>query len=417
MKIAVVGGGLTGLTAAYQLSQKNHQVSVFEKENYLGGLAAGFKKKNWNWSLENFFHHLFVSDTKARSLIVELGLGNKLFFSRPKTSVFYQGQVFQFDSPLSLLVFPHLTLPEKFRAGLATTSLKLTNNWRKLEKTPAHVWLKKNYGQQVYRKIWEPLLKSKFGNQANQVSMAWFWARIKKRSSRLGYLEGGFQVLINKLVEKIKENGGKIFLKHEVKNLSSLLREHQFDRVIVTIPFSTFLKITPDLPKGYAQKLRKLKMAGAINLILDLKEKFLKDNTYWLNINEPNFPFVAVVEHTNLLSSKHYKNHHLVYVGGYYSQNHPYFKMKKNQIWEEFLPYLQKINPGLKHFSRLTYHISRNLYAQPVIPINYSKIMPQIKTPISKVYLANMQTIYPWDRGINYAIELGEKVAKVVHES
>ncbi len=394
MRIAIIGTGITGLTAAFKLSQKGHQITIFEKENYLGGLAAGFKKKDWSWHLEYFFHHLFTSDKAAKKLITELDLSKKLFFQRPKTSIYFRGKIAPFDSLCSLLNFPFLSFPQKIRTGLTTAYLRLTNNWQKLEKTTASQWLSKFYGQKVYQILWEPLLTGKFGEQKNQISMAWFWARIKKRSSRLGYLEGGFQILIDKLVKEIKRNQGKIILNHEIKKLKDLGKN--FDKIIITTPTEKFFKTK--LPK----------MFGAISLILELKEKFFADGTYWLNINNANFPFVAVVEHTNFTNPKHYANHHLLYVGGYYPQSHRYFKMNKKQILKEFLPYLQKINPNL---SPITYRLSRNLYAQPIVSVNYSQLIPPFKTPISNVYLANMQMVYPWDRGINYAIEIGEKIA------
>ncbi|PJE69231.1 oxidoreductase, partial [Candidatus Shapirobacteria bacterium CG10_big_fil_rev_8_21_14_0_10_38_14] len=185
MRIAIIGTGITGLTAAFKLSQKGHQITIFEKENYLGGLAAGFKKKDWSWHLEYFFHHLFTSDKAAKKLITELDLSKKLFFQRPKTSIYFRGKIAPFDSLCSLLNFPFLSFPQKIRTGLTTAYLRLTNNWQKLEKTTASQWLSKFYGQKVYQILWEPLLTGKFGEQKNQISMAWFWARIKKRSSRL----------------------------------------------------------------------------------------------------------------------------------------------------------------------------------------------------------------------------------------
>ncbi len=244
--------------------------------------------------------------------------------------------------------------------------------------------------------------------------MVWFWARIKKRSAKLGYLKGGFQVLINKLAEKIKKKKGKILLNHEIKNLNDR-HLRQFDRIIVTTPTPVFLRICSEKLSGkYQKRLSQLKFLAAFNLILILKEKFLGNGTYWLNINEKEFPFVAVVEHTNLVDPKYYGNNHLLYVGGYYSQGHPYFKMKKEEVFEEFLPYLKKINPNFHQSSIINHQSSKSLFAQPVISINYSKIMPQIKTPMKNVYLANQSLIYPWDRGVNYAIKLGEEVAKLI---
>jgi len=243
--------------------------------------------------------------------------------------------------------------------------------------------------------------------------MAWFWARIKKRSSQLGYLEGGFQILINELVNQIKKKKGKFLLNTEIKNIEEIKKRNNFDRIIFTVPNQTILKIIPSLPKNYQKRLKQVKMIGALNLILVLKEKYFIDQTYWLNINEKNFPFVAVVEHTNLVNTKHYNQNHLLYIGGYYPINHRHFKMSKKEILKEFLPYLKKINPGHQLKTTQTY-LFKNQNSQPVIPLNYSKTKPALKTPIPNVFLANMQMVYPWDRGTNYAVELGEKISKEI---
>jgi protoporphyrinogen oxidase len=431
MRIAVIGAGITGLTAALKLSQKGHQVVVFEKEKYPGGLVAGFRQKNWPWSLEYFFHHLFTSDIAAKNLIAELGLTDKLFYSHPKTSIYFKGQISQFDSPFSLLKFPHLSFPQKIRAGVISVYLKLTPDWQTLEKIKATQWLKKFYGQKTYQILWEPLLKAKFGEFFNQIPASWFWARIKKRSSKLGYLEGGFQVLIDKIVEEIKKNKGELTLGKEIKDIqinnSQLsIINYQFDKVVFTTPTETFLKIMGNkLPEDYRQKLKQLKMIGVLNLVLTLKESFLKDDTYWLNVNDNSFPFVAVVEHTNFVNKAYYGNHQILYVGGYYPQNHRYFKMSKEAILKEWLPYLQKINPdfnplfnseGIPRSGLINYSLFINLQAQPIVPLNYSKFIPSYQTPVKNVFLACMQQIYPWDRGANYAIEEGEKIAQLVNQ-
>jgi len=408
MKIGIVGAGLTGLTAGYTLAKAGHAVAIFEKESFAGGLAAGFKEQGWDWHLEHFYHHFFPSDIAVQNLLSELGLSQKLFFARPKTSIYYNGQISQFDSPLSLLNFPHLSFFEKARSGLATLFLKLTPSWRNLEETPAAAWLSRFYGKKACEILWQPLIESKFGSHANEISMAWFWARIKKRSSKLGYLEGGFQVLIDKLVKKIKEEGGKLYLSQTISCSNDLNlprgkagQWNKFDKVLFTTPSCPFPPARKKIPQ----------MRGALNLILILKKQFLTDGTYWLNINEKGFPFVAVVDHTNFIDPKHYGGNHLLYVGGYYPQDHRYFKTTKEAILKEFLPYLQKINPKFNMFHVTCSMLHVNKFAQPIIPANYSKILPQFKTSNPKVFWASMSHVYPWDRGTNYAIELGEKVA------
>jgi len=168
------------------------------------------------------------------------------------------------------------------------------------------------------------------------------------------------------------------------------------------------------LPQDYQQKLSQLKMIGTLNLVLTLKKSFLKDGTYWLNINEENFPFVGVVEHTNFVNKSHYHHHYILYVLDYYPQNHRFFKMDKENILKEFLPFLKKINPDFRKNLIEKSYLFTNLYAQPLIPLNYSTIIPPFKTPVKNVFLTCMQQVYPWDRGLNYAIELGQKIAEEI---
>lgn len=412
MEIAIIGAGITGLTIGFRLSKKGHKVTIFEKDSFAGGLASGFKEKNWLWHLDKNYHHLFTTDQAIKKLLNDLNLNSKLFFEKPKTSIYYNSQITRFDSPLSLLQSPLLNPLEKIQTGIATLLLKLLPFWQFLEKYPATIYLPRLYGEKAFKILWEPLLEAKFGKKMDQVSMAWFWARIHKRSAKLGYLEGGFQVLIDELVSRIQKNKGQIILNHEVEFLEEL--ENKFDKIIVTTPSSVFFKIAPDLPLDYQKKLQNKEMLGNINLILSLKKPFFEDNTYWLNINDASFPFVAVVEHTNFVDKKNYGNEHLLYIGGYYPQNHSYFKMTKEQILEEFLPYLKKINPCFDPSFMIHHSLFMNLYAQPIIPINYSQINLPIHTPIPKVYLANMEQVYPWDRQVNYAIEKAEEVARLI---
>ena len=413
MRIAIIGAGFTGLTAGFKLSQKGHQVTIFEKEKKAGGLAGGFKEVNWQWFLDFFYRHLFSNDQAAKNLLKEIR--TEIIWSKPKTSVLKNGQIYRFDSPFSILSLPYFSFLDKIRTGLVSLYLKTINHWQPLEKITASSWLPKFYGKRVYQIIWLPLLKGKFGSWAEKVPMAWFWARIKKRTTCLGYPEGGFQSLANKLVEIIKKNGGHFYFQKEIKNFNEL--EGKFDKIIFTTPIPIFLKIMKEkLPQDYQQKLNQLKMSGVLNLILVLKESFLKDGTYWLNINEENFPFVGMVEQTNFIDKSHYRHHYILYVLGYYSQNHRYFKMTKEEILKEWLPYLKKINKDFNPLSINHYSLFISLYAQPIIPLNYSEIIPSFQTPVKDVFLACMQQVYPWDRGLNYAIELGEKIAQLVQK-
>ena len=424
MKIAVIGAGFTGLSAAYQLLKEKNDVYVFEKDPEPGGLAIGYKEKKWNWSLEKHYHHWFTNDKSILDLAKEINY--EVIIKRPKTSVFVKNKIYQLDSPLTVLKFPLISVFERLRMSAIVGFLKFDPFWKPLEKYKASIVLPKIMGKRPYEMIWEPLFMNKFGQFANNVSLAWFWARIRKRTPSLAYPAGGFLNFANKLTNEIEKLGGKVFFKTEIvelkengkisikiKDENGKDREEVFDKAIVTLPSFLFLKISPQLPADYKNSLGKLKGLGATNLILRLNKPFFKDNTYWLNVCDKNSPVMAIVEHTNFMDKKNYDGEYIVYLGNYKSFNDPYFSMTKEEMLKKFDTYLTKINSNY-HKSIIGYELFKAPFAQPVIPINYSKILPSFYTPMKNVFLANIEQVYPWDRGTNYAVELGQKIAKIL---
>jgi len=436
VKIGIIGAGVAGLTAAYELSKRGCKVIVFEAKPQAGGLASGFRDEGWEWPLERFYHHWFASDGAVLGLIDELGLGGRVFFPRPITSIWHKGAAYPFDSPLAVLRFPYLSLPHKLRFGLVTLYLRLARNWRPMENTTAHQWLSKAIGKRAYEVVWEPLLAGKFGDDYRKVNMAWFWARIKKRSPRLGYFVGGFQAFIDALAERVREQGGEVHLSTPVQRIvveggrvvgvritsSSKQQEasdqlpassfQQLDKVIATVSPQMLIELTPDLPKSYVSRLRRLQSLGAVVLILAL-DRPLTDGHYWINLPRGEFPFLVLVEHTNYIAPEHYGGDHLVYLGHYPPPSHPYFQMSKEELLKLFLPSLKRFNPAFNPSWVRDSWLFREPYAQPVPMPNHSQLIPDLVTPIRGLFWASMSQVYPWDRGTNYAVELGRKVASL----
>ncbi len=392
MKIAIIGGGITGLTAAYALAKKDHQVTVFEKEKTLGGLAHGFKLPDWDWHLESAYHHLFTNDTAILGLIKKLGLSDKLIITRPVTATLWNGVSYPLDSPIHLLRFPALPLVDRLRTGVLLAALKLNPFWQPFEWLTAKQLFQSIGGRRAWEAIWEPLMIGKFGTYADRVAASWLWARIKKRTQKLYYIKGGFHTLISALEKAIIQRGGTI-----KKNCTYTVSSRgAFDRLLLTIPTPT------TIPHLHAQVL-----------ILETKEPILK-NTYWLNVTDRSFPFLAVVAHTNMIDKKYYGSHHITYFGNYLPEGHPYLSMTKEQLLKKFWPYIKKLNPKLRSNEVTKLYIFTGFYAQPVHELHYSRRAPKLKTSIKGLYLANMDSIYPWDRGTNYAVELGLHAARSI---
>jgi protoporphyrinogen oxidase len=409
-----------GLTAAYRLTQAGHQVTVIEKIEVVGGLAAGFKVGG-TW-LERFYHHIFRSDTDITALIHELGLGESLLWKKPITATLYQGKIHQLDDPLSVLRFQPLPFVDRLRLGMAMAYLKFQRDYHRFESTTAERWIRRAMGPRVAQTVWEPLLRAKFHDYHDRVSMAWFWARVFCRSSQLGYLRGGFQQLYEELAARIRRAGSEIRLGEEVRSVAALpdgqvrvvtdRGTEQFDQVLATLPTRLFAKVAEGLPAGWLSQYDWGDWLGAHCAIVAL-DRPLTD-VYWLNVNDPGYPFLALVEHGNYMPPSDYGGLRPVYLGNYLPMTSERFRQSEDQILADYLPHLKRINPAFDESWVKERWVFSAPYAQPVVTQDYPRHIPPHETPLANVYLANMFQVYPQDRGQNYSIRMGDKVAKLM---
>lgn len=424
MRIAVLGGGITGLTAAYFLGKKDHQVTVFEKEKVLGGLAAGFKQPGWNWYLERTYHHLFANDNDILDFAREIGF-HKIFFKAPETASLYsisniKNQKFSIhplDTPIDFLRFPYLNLADKFRAGTTLSFLKLPPFFSFYEKQTAEEFLKKTMGEKVWNGMWKELFRKKFGDYAGIILASFIWARIKKRTKNLGYVEGGFQIFINYLVNELKSLKVNVLTGYEIGEIKKrgdkfIINKTLYDVVISTLPTPVLIKVAqPVLPKNYLNRLSKIKYLHALTLILETKESLL-EKTYWLNVSTRKIPIMGIVQHTNFMNKQNYGSNHIVYLGWYVEMKDRLWKMNNKEILDFVKPFIKKLTD---YELRITnYFIFRAPWAQPIFDKEFLKNKPDFKTPLKNFFIANLDMTYPYDRGINYAVKLGKQVAEMI---
>lgn len=427
MKIAVIGAGVGGMSAAYDLAKAGHQVTIFEAADHTGGLAAGFKQPHWDWSVEKFYHHWFQTDSSMLGLIAELGLSDQVMFPRPVTVMYHEGRFYPFDSILAALLYPGLGWGlGKIRFGLVGLYLRLTKNWRALEKTTVDAWMRKWAGDRVYEQMWEPMMVGKFGEKyAKQVNMAWMWARLHARTTRLGTFQGGFQAFCDQFAGILRGMGVEIQLSTAVMNLSAapegkvslqLTGESLvFDQVLNTTSPALMARMAPDLPPDYLKGLLNLKSMGAVVMVLSLRQQLSEQGYYWFNLpKSAGFPFLALVEHTNFLPTEHYGGDHILYCGDYLETDHEYFQLSKEELLQRFLPSFQRINPNFKPDWVKESWLFRTHYAQPIPLVNHSANIPSIRTPITGLYFASMSQVYPWDRGTNFAVKIGREAAQMM---
>ena len=425
-KVAIVGAGIGGMAAAFDLARAGRQVTIYESADYVGGLASGFTEPHWDWSVEKYYHHWFASDQHIFELMDELGFREDVIFPRPYTVMYHEGKFYPFDSITAALLFPGLGWGiNKVRFGLVGLFLRLTNNWQALEKTTVDAWMRKWAGDKVYELMWEPLMVGKFGSHYKKVNMAWMWARLKARTTRLGTFKGGFQAFADRFADRLREMEVDIQLSKPVHHISTgseaeLNLETEsgifgFDQVLVTTSPALLAQMAPTLKAHYVEALLRLKSTGAVVLVFSLSQQLSRDGYYWFNVpKDAGFPFLALVEHTNFLSSDHFGADHIVYCGDYVDIDHEYFTLSEEALVERFLAVLPRFNPDFKPEWVRKSWVFRTKYAQPVPEVNHSQNIPAISTPISGLYFASMSQVYPWDRGTNFAVEIGKKAADMM---
>ncbi|MGC9358858.1 MAG: NAD(P)/FAD-dependent oxidoreductase [Anaerolineae bacterium] len=429
MRVAVVGGGITGMSACDVLSRHGIACDLYEKDATLGGLAGSFEVNGSR--LERFYHHLFTSDVAMAELIASLGLDGDLEWL-PTSNAYFAGRTYRLSTPLDLLRFTRLSLVDRIRLGLLYLRTGLVRDWHPLEEITARDWLVEMAGEEVWHAVWEPLLRGKFGRYADDVAAVWIWNKLKLRGGsrgkgqeeRLGYLRGGFGRALEVWEQRLREQGVTIRTKAEVARIEIVegravaLRvadeRHAYDQIIVTTAPSLLTEMAPGLPPAYRQRLQRIHYLGNVCLVLKL-DRSLSD-TYWLNVGDPSIPFTGVIEHTNMQRPEDYGGAHLAYLSRYLDVADPAYEMTADALLASYEPYLQRMFPGFSRDWVQACWAWREPYAQPVIGLHYSQLRPELKTPVGNLWLSSMAQVYPEDRGMNYAVVWGQKVAQALLE-
>jgi len=421
--VAIIGAGFSGLSAALELTKSDKKIIVFDASSGAGGLAGSFGVgKN---KLEKFYHHWFTSDLFITELIKELNLTDKLRVLGTNTGMYFSNNIYRLSTPLDLLKFTPLPFLDRLRLGIMVLYARLIKDWKKLEGETAKDWIIKYAGRNVFEKVWKPLLVGKFGNYSSRISAVWFWNKIKLRGGsrgrrgeeRLMYIDGGFSVVVNALVNKIRSIGGIIKLHHEVIKLSKVSSGWKISTtkgifysrfVISTVAPPLLAKFLKDNKSNVLLQLTKINYLANICLVLQLNKPL--SSMYWLNINDTKFPFVGIIEHTNFISASNYSGRHIVYISKYLLQKSNIYSMNKHEFFNYAFPYIQKMFPKFNKKLIIKYDIWKSPWAQPVVEKNYMKKIPNDEL-VSGLFLCTMAHIYPEDRGTNYAIREGKKIA------
>jgi protoporphyrinogen oxidase len=428
-RTVVIGAGFGGLSAALELARRGIAVTVVECDAEVGGLAGTFDVDGHQ--LEKFYHHWFTNDQHVAALVHELGNDDRVVYRPTRTGMYYANRIYRLSNPMDVLRFTPLPFVDRVRLGLLALRARRVKDWRALEHETAEDWLIRLGGEHVYRVVWQPLLEGKFGSFASKVSAVWFWNKLKLRggsrgrggAEMLAYYRGGFAALAERVADEIVSHGGEIRLStpalglvvedQRVLGVETDAGVIDADAVIATpaLPIIADL-VEPHAPEPWVEQLRAIEYLANVCVVLEL-DRSLSD-TYWLNVNDPGFPFVGVIEHTNFEPASSYGGRHIVYLSKYLPASAPLYRMPNEDVLEYCLPWLARMFPAFDREWIVNSHVWRARYAQPIAGKHYSRLIPGTDTPIQGFHICTMAQVYPEDRGTNYAIRDGRRTGRHV---
>jgi protoporphyrinogen oxidase len=410
-------------------------VTVYESSDGIGGLAGGFKM--CDTPLEKAYHFIYKTDKHMFSLLKELELYHLLKFHKSSVSTYYGKHLYSMMNPMDLIMFKPLKLRNRIRAGLVVLYLKYLKNGEQLSNITALEWLEKYAGKEVTEVLWKPLLKGKFDKYYDKITMCWLWGRIKQRADSqdisiggeaLGYIEGGFQTIINTLISKIEHKAqlkmntpvSCVYFNNKSKRIVLELEadneKTEYDKVLLTVPSKIASKIlAPYKNEAYFQKLRSIEYLDAVVLVFATEQNISK--YYWHNINSKNSPFVVFVGLTNLIGNKNFNGENIYYIGDYVPRDHQYIGLSEDEMKEHWFNQLKLIFPKFDKQYITDSRLFKLKNAQHIVDVGFEEKIPDTKTPFNNIYLSNFSQIYPMDRGTNYAVRDGLKVARIMLES
>ena len=425
--LVILGGGVTGLTAAYLAARAGHSVVVLEGAPEPGGLLSTFPVGGTR--LEHYYHHFFTHDAELRWLVGELGLTDKLRFLPATMGIFRDGRLHPFNGPRDLLRFPPLSLPAKLRFGASSWFLGKFADWRGGEDTPALAWFYRHAGRAATDAIWRPMLETKFGPYADRVPIAWIIGRLRQRlgsreagDERLGYLDGSLQVLLDALLARLRSLGVQIITGAHITGLDlrqgalaavrTTAGEFAGSHFLATIPTAHLAPLLQEARPDYAAALGRIEYFGAVCTVLELHRPL--SSTYWLNVADPGFPFGGVIEHTNFIPPATYGGRHLAYLSRYFENTNPLATAPKEMIVQEMIAPLPRLFPEFRREHIAAARVFRTSTAATVCDLRFSQKVPAARTPIPKLFLGAMAHVYPDERSCNNSIRVAAEVCRVM---
>lgn len=416
-EVAIVGGGISGLASAIYASQLGHRVTVFETEDFLGGLGTTFPYRGGH--LERFYHCILPNDDALIRLIQGVGLSSELLWRGTDMGFMYERKVYSMNTPMDLLTFAPLPFIDRLRMGLLAIQARRGGLSPHLDNVTVSDWIKSHIGQRAFDIVWEPLLMAKIGDQYPGIPALWLSSRMAREKNtereRKGCLTRGYRSLIDAFERVIRERGGDVRFETRVESIeregdgmalkiAGGARE-RFDVVVSTTPLIHFQKMTQGL--GLDPKLADLKLdyQGVVSGVF-LMEKPLS-RYYWMPTVKSGATCQGVIEMSNLVPLDRSQGLYVTYLVNYTHRDSPMYQKSDDELLGLYRKDLADLFPDAGRTIKDQF-LFRAPFVEPIWPLGYTQLKPPHSVIPGRLYLANTAQVYPRVNSWNSCCEVVE---------
>lgn len=427
----VVGGGVSGLTAAYRFVQAGWNVHLIEARADLGGLARSMALGNGR--IEHYYHFICGGDAHLLRMAEELGVREKVHFAPARVGHYYRGRLYPFSTALDVMRFSPLSLRDRVRLGRETLKAQKLTDWRPLDEITAKEWLLKTVGPRVYEVLWRPLLEIKFGPYYDRVSAAWLWHRMWRvgtsrksalESDAMGYFEGGSETLLSALAERAQAGGARITTGVSALKTRRDVAGHwgvqtdkgdiDGDAVVMAVPLPVAADLVRDDLPAWSEALEAVPYLGVVCVLVRADGPLTR--YFWVNVNDERIAANGFIEYSNLNPGQEAWEGDTLYVPMYLPADDPRFWWEKDQ-WARYLSEGLGVIDGA-YPGRITAQVvTRDVFAQPVCTPGFAGRVPTMIGPKPGIFLVEASQLYPSDRCLSGMIGLAGLAVKRAEES
>ncbi len=309
MRIAIIGAGPAGITAAYQLSKKIKSIEVYEATESVGGLAKTIDL--WNQRIDIGPHRFFSNDTRINELWLEVANGDYEMVNR-LTRIYYKQKFYHY--PIKALnALKNLGILEALFCVYYyfLELLKPTKDTSTFEG-----WVTNRFGKRLYEIFFKSYTEKLWGIKCTELDADFAAQRIKKFSlgeaiksalfgnsgkhktlvDQFAYPHNGTGIIYERMANYVKSQGGQVHLKTPVKRVLSRDNKayaleledgsiQEYDHIISSMPMTLLVDRLPDTPKQILDFTRTLKFRNTIIIYLNVNAKDLFDDN-WLYIQD-----------------------------------------------------------------------------------------------------------------------------------